>query len=396
MRKTLYKYLIAEQIAPLSVCFFGLSLILITGRLLQLTRYLFTSSVTFGDLLEVIAFAMPNLVLYALPMATLVGVLLAFVRLSSDNELIALRAAGVGFHQFLPAILSLLVITTLFSFFNAVYLMPSANRAFEMKLKSLGRSILPVLLREGTFIDTVPKVVFFFGSVDPAELKIEGIFVQDNRQPDIQVVIVADHARIAYPPDLSQLIFKISKGVITRVSDNLKSAQAIAFKTYDLALSMDEMFGESSGFKKGRKEMSLSELFEVIREQGPQRDLSLSLEVHRRLALPFSCLLLGLVGAPLGALFRQSGRMTGITVGLGVFLAYYIALSAGKGLGENGLLSPFLAVWLPNLLTALVAVCLWLKIQLEVPLGIKELLRNCHPQWQKLSGMHLFLRRRKS
>ena len=317
MKKTLYKYLIREQIVPLSVCFFGLTLILITGRLLQLTRYLFTSSLTVADLVALMAFAMPNLILYALPMATLVGVLLAFVRLNSDNELIAMRAAGIGFHQFFPGIISLLVVTTVFSFFNVLYLMPSANRAFEMKVKSLGRSILPVLLKEGTFIDIVPKIVFFFGSVDPGKLKIDGIFVQDNRQPEVGVVIVADHAQIAYPPDLSQLVFKISSGMITRVSDDMRNAQAIAFKNYDLALSLDELFGASSEFTKGRKEMTLSELVKRIREQGSDFDLSFSLEFHRRLALPFSCLLLGLVGAPLGAIFRQSGRMAGITLGLG-------------------------------------------------------------------------------
>jgi lipopolysaccharide export system permease protein len=387
MKRTLHKYLITEQIAPLSVCFFGLSLILIMGRLLQLTRYLFTSSLTASDLLEIMAYAMPNLILYALPMSALVGVLLAFVRLNSDNELIALRAAGVGFHQFLPGILCLLALVTLFSYFNAIYLMPSANRAFEIKLKSLGRSILPLILKEGTFINAVPKVVFYFGSVDPANLKIEGVFVQDNRQPDIQVVIVADHAQIATPSDASQLIFKISDGMITRVSDNMKSSQAIAFKNYDLALSMSELLGESPGFRKGKKEMTLGELMEVMQKHGPEHDLSYSLEYHRRLALPFSCLLLGLAGAPLGALFRQKGRMSGITVGLGVFLAYYIALSAGKGLGENGLISPFLAVWLPNLLTALGVVLLWLKIQREIPLGIGGLFSNWQFPWQKISGV---------
>ncbi len=384
MKKTLFKYLMREQIVPLSVCFFGLSLILITGRLLQLTRYLFTSSLTLRDLFEVMAFAMPNLVLYALPMASLVGVLLAFVRLNSDNELIALRAAGVGFHQFFPGIVSLLLITTVFSFLNALWFMPSANRAFEIKLKSLGRSILPVLLREGTFIDSVPKIVFFFGSVDPASLKIEGIFVQDNRQPDVRVAIVADRAHIAFPPDLSQLIFKISHGMITRVSDDLKNAQAIAFKNYDLALSMDELFGAASGFTKGRKEMTLSELSERIRDQGAEHDLSFALELHRRFALPLSCLLLGLVGAPLGALFRQSGRMAGMTMGLGVFLAYYVVLSAGKGLGENGLISPFLAVWLPNLLTALAAAGLWVKVQREVPLSIGNYPVKWQWVWRKL------------
>jgi lipopolysaccharide export system permease protein len=396
MKKTLYKYLIGEQFTTLSVCFFGLSLILVTGRLLQLTRYLFTSSVTVGDLLEIMAFAMPNLILYALPMATLVGVLVAFARLNSDNELVALRAAGIGFHQFLPAILSLLVITTLFSFFNALYLMPSANRAFEIKIKSLGRSILPLLLKEGTFIDAIPKVVFFFKSVDPANLKIEGILVQDSRQPDIQAVIVADHATIAFPSDGSQLIFKISNGIITRVADDHKTTQAIAFKNYDLALSMNELFGESSEFRKGKKEMTLSELLEIIQEGGPRYDLSLSLELHRRLALPFSCLLLGLVGAPLGAMFRQSGRMAGLTVGLGVFLAYYIALSAGKGLGENGLISPFLAVWLPNLLTAMVAVSLWVKIQREIPAGVWDIRRRWQSLRQRLAMTHHSSERRQS
>lgn len=396
MKKTLYKYLIREQLVPLSVCFFGLSLVLITGRLLQLTRYLFTSSVTARDLLEIMAFAMPNLVLYALPMATLVGVLLGFVRLNSDNELIALRAAGVGFHQFFPAIISLLLVTTLFSFFNVLYLLPSANRAFEMKLKSLGRSILPVLLKEGTFIDVVPKIVFFFGSVDTANLRIEGIFVRDSRQPEVGVVIVADHAQIAYPPDLSQLIFKISSGMITRVSDDLKNAQAVAFKNYDLALSMDELFGASAGFTKGRREMTLSELGASMRDQGPEYELSFALEFHRRLALPLSCLLLGLVGAPLGALFRQSGRMAGITLGLGVFLTYYIVLSAGKGLGENGFISPFLAVWLPNLLTTAVAALLWVKVQYEIPLGIGNFCRNHQFPRQKLPGIPYSFRHPKS
>jgi lipopolysaccharide export system permease protein len=232
--------------------------------------------------------------------------------------------------------------------------------------------------------------------VDPVNLKIEGVFVQDNRQPDVGVVIVADHAQIAYPSDLSQLIFKISSGMITRVSDDLRNAQAIAFKNYDLALSMDELFGASAGLIKGRKEMTLSELAQSIREQGPNNDLSLSLEFHRRLALPFSCLLLGLVGAPLGALFRQSGRMAGMTLGLGVFLTYYIVLSAGKGLGENGILSPFLAVWLPNLLTAMVAIFLWVKMQFEIPLKVGEIWRNWHYYWQKLLGTHSFLKGRKS
>jgi lipopolysaccharide export system permease protein len=368
MKKTLFFYLIKEQLVPLSICFFGLCLILVTGRLLQLANYLFTSSVTLFDLLSLMALAMPSLILYTLPMAALMGTLLAFVRLNSDNELIALRAAGIAFQQLLPGIASILLAATFFSLLNSVYLMPSANRAFEVKLRALGRSLLPALLKEGTFIDVIPNLVLFFNSVDSTTLQIKGIFVEDRRQPDIRLAIVADRGQISSPRDSTQLLFKVADGVITRVADDLKNAQAISFRDYDLTLNMDAILGESTAFKKGRKEMSMSELLEIIRHPTEKRDLSFDLEFHRRLAVPLSCLLLGLVGPPLGALFRQSGRMAGVTMGLAIFLGYYIVLSGGKGLGENGLIPPFLAIWLPNLLTVVVVWCLWRKLTMETPL----------------------------
>ncbi|MGA7878679.1 MAG: LptF/LptG family permease [Desulfoferrobacter sp.] len=118
MKPTLYKYLVKEQFTPLLTCLLGLSLVLVTGQLIQLIRYLFSTSVSFLGLIEVIGLAMPQLVLYALPMATIMGVLLGFIRLNGDNEIIALKAAGVSFRQFLPAVLSVLILTSVFSLAN--------------------------------------------------------------------------------------------------------------------------------------------------------------------------------------------------------------------------------------------------------------------------------------
>lgn len=395
MKKTLYSYLIKEQAAPLSLCFFGLCLFLVTGRLLQLTQYLFTSSLTFLDLLAIMAFAMPSLVLYALPMSALLGTLLGFLRLNSDNELIALRAAGVSFLQFVPSILSVLLLTTLLSLFNSIALMPYANRAFEVKLQTLGRSILPALLKEGTFIDAVPKVLFFFDGVDPKNMSIRGIFVEDSRQPEVRAVIVADHGQIYFPREGGHLVFKVFDGIITRVSDDYKSAQAIAFKSYDITLNLDAIFGQSSGFRIGRKEMTMGELLDRMQQETEPRDLNFALEFHRRIALPFSTLLLGLIGAPLGGLFRQRGRLAGVTIGLGVFLTYYIMLSAGKGLGENGLLPPSLALWLPNLFMSTMAAYLWLKIQRETPWLSGRVLEMFSTGKDRLHRMRASLKRHK-
>lgn len=372
MKKTLYLYLVEEQLIPCFVGFLGLTVILLTGRLLQLTRYLFTSSLTVSDLIELMAYALPKLMLFALPMATLMGVLLAFVRLSSDNELIALRAAGVPSTQFLPAVISVVLLATTLSYCNTIYLIPSSSQAFEHKLKSIGKVSLPAFLKEGTFIDIVPNLVFFFKSVDAADLSIEGVFAQDQRQQDVRLVIVAQRAQILVPKALNQLIFKMSDGIITRVPDSLKDAQAITFKSYDLTLSLDELFSGAGKGGKGKRLMTLSELREAAYDnpQGPQKAiLPYALEFHQRLALPLACFFLGLIGPPLGALFRQRSRMTGITLGLIIYLTYYVVLSAGKGLGEGGLIPPSMAIWTPNAACCLLALYLWVKMHRETPMG---------------------------
>jgi len=374
MKKTLYRYLIKEQIVPMSVCILGLTLVLITGRLLQLLRYLFASSITFFDILELMLLAMPKLMLYALPMASLLAVLLAFLRLNSDNELIAFRAAGISFCQFFPVVLAVLLFVTAASYLNTVLVIPFATTAFESKLRSLARAGLPVLMKEGAFINTIPRMVFFFRSVNPEKLSIDGVFLEDHREPRVHATIVAEHAAIAYSRDQNQLVFRISNGIITRVGDDMKDAQAVSFKAYDLTLSLDELFGIRDKISKSRGQMTLMELLQKIKETAkmPGPRVHFALEFQQRLALPLSCLLLGLVGAPLGALFRGRSRMTGVTLGLGVFLTYYIILSAGRGLGENRIISPFMAMWAPNILTLAAAAYFWFKIQRETPFGLAD------------------------
>jgi lipopolysaccharide export system permease protein len=376
MRKTLYTYLVREQAVPVLICLAGVSFVLITGQLLQLMRILFASSCSLKDIGQIVLFALPKLFLYSGPMAALLGVMLAFVRLNGDNELIAFRAAGTGFIDFLPPVLMILVFATLLSFFNALYVIPISNSAFELKLKSLGRASIPALLKEGTFISAIPKLVFFFRSVDHSDLSIKGVFLQDQRQPNEKVTITAEKAQIIIPPDSGRITFRIANGVITRTAHDLKDAQALAFKSYDFALSMDEITGAAKQAVKSKREMNLTEIYQQVKASAKGRpQVYWSLEFHHRLAFPSACLLLGLLGPPLGSLFRQRSRMTGVTIAVGIFLAYYVILSAGKGLGENEVISPFVAVWTPNLLSLVLAVYLWVKMHRETPFSITPLVR---------------------
>jgi len=358
---------------PVLICLAGVCFVLVTGQLLQLLRILFASSCSMKDLAEILLLAMPRLLLYATPMSILLGVMLAFVRLNSDNELTAFRAAGISFLGFLPPVLVVLTIATALSFINAICVIPVTNHAFESKLRSLGRTTIPTLLKEGIFISNIPNLVFFFRSVDRTDYSIKGVFLQDQRQPEEKVTIVAESAQLVIPHDSSTITFKLANGMITRAAKNLLDAQAVAFKNYEFILTMDEIMGAEKGGRK-RSEMSLAEIYEQVHKATNTKTLVWwSLEMHQRIAFPSACMLLGLLGPPLGAVFRQRSRMTGVTIGIGIFLIYYIMLSAGRGLGENNLIPPFFAVWTPNLLSLLLVIYLWTKLFRETPFYISLL-----------------------
>ncbi len=350
------------------ICLAGTVFVLITGQLIQLMRILFASSCSLKDITELILFAMPRLIMYAAPMAALLGVMLAFVRLNSDNELVAFRAAGTGFLGFLPPVLGVLILVSILAFINAFWVLPVANHAFEMKLRSLGRSSIPSLLEEGVFISAIPKLVLFFRSVDRSDYTIKGIFIQDQRQPNEKVTIAAESAQVDIPSDSHAITFRLSNGMITRAANDLKDAQAVAFKNYDFILSMDEIMGAADNTARERSEMSLAEIYNRMKNAVDKATFVFwSFELHQRIAFPSACLLLGLLGPPLGSFFRQRGRMTGITIGVGIFLTYYVLLSAGRTFGESNLVSPFFAVWTPNLLSFVLAVYLWTKMHRETP-----------------------------
>ncbi len=363
MGTTLYRYVLKEQLIPFTLAAFGMSFVLIAARLLQLARYLFNTSISFVDLLLLMLFILPKILIFTLPMAALMASVLAFVRMSGDNELTALHSAGVSIYQLLPALITMVTVVTCISYINTLMIVPKANRAFELKLKSLGKATVPLLMREGIFIDALPNLVFFFRSADASNMTIRGFFVEDQRHPQARATIVAEEASIFMDSDLDHLVFQIKNGIITHVPDDHKGAHAVSFKTYDLSLSLDELIGGSQEISHHRNNMTAMELWHQSKheETSERRAASFRIEFHRRLALPFSCLILGLLGAPLGIASRHKSRMTGMALGVALFLGYYVMLTAGKGLAENFIIPPFVAAWGPNAVCALPAIVLWMR-----------------------------------
>ena len=125
------------------------------------------------------------------------------------------------------------------------------------------------------------------------------------------------------------------------------------FSIYDVNLNLKMAAGEGEkATAKKSKEMTVWELSESIKNSGLKETAirELSIEFHKKLSIPLSCVIFGILGIPLGMRKNRSGKSKGFTVGLFVVLIYYMLQLFGEGLGETGKLPPAIGVWAPNVI----------------------------------------------
>jgi lipopolysaccharide export system permease protein len=144
----------------------------------------------------------------------------------------------------------------------------------------------------------------------------------------------------------------------------------IDFQEYNLRVALTSVGGATA---KGEGEMTLMELLHPPQQTGAKQRLSMLLEFHSRLALPFACFVFMLLAMPLGIQNKRSGKAAGFSLSIGILLLYYITLSAFKALGQKEMLTPLFACWAPNLLFLLLAAYLFMTAASEQPLPFATL-----------------------
>jgi lipopolysaccharide export system permease protein len=179
---------------------------------------------------------------------------------------------------------------------------------------------------------------------------MEGVFVFDDRDPDLSSTIIAKQGRISSDQKNMSLNLHLTDGASSMVSKDLDSSRMMRFNSYDVNVELSDIMKKFSSRTKREREMSLSEIRDNLKKlkKGTTRHNIFTIAFQRKFTVPFSCLLLGIIGLPLGLMMRLRGRSWGIALSIFVFVVYYILLSAGESLGETGSLNPVFAMWMPN------------------------------------------------
>ena len=157
------------------------------------------------------------------------------------------------------------------------------------------------------------------------------------------------------------------------------TTETITFETYELRLNLGGSGGKGGILARDQSEMPMDELWQttdVMRADGDRRYPEYSMEVHRRLAIPLACLVLGLIAVPLGLQVKVKGRNWGIIMGLIVFMVYYLLVTAARTFADSGFYPPALGMWVPNVLLGGVAVSMIRRSQKEQPIVLLSLLNR--------------------
>ena len=363
----LYRYLILEILSPFGVGLLGFTSIVFLGRMMKVTQMIVVKGVGLIDVLKTVAFMLPYLLVFTLPMAATVGILLAMTRLTVDQEMIAMKTAGLSYGQLLPPVLGFSLVVGLLTLGLTVFASPWGQQATKDLMKDVVKRRADMGIQEQTFNTDFNGMTLFVNHVVRKGGHLEGVFVYDLRDPENPLTVYAENGDLIYDRDQETMLMQLYDGRIMRWGTEPHRWQTLEFKTYKLPL---EVFKFALKGDKSESEMSLGELWETIAKQPRGSDLSnrALVELNQRFAMPVGAVLLCLMAMPLGLSPRQHGRTWGLILGLVVFFVYYILFTASWRLAVNARIDPGLAPWLSNFLFIWVALYLWRRTVRELPL----------------------------
>lgn len=364
------RYILRELLPPFAMSLVFFLFVFLMRQILDITNMIVNYQVSAVAFLMMIFYSMPYFMVYVIPMSVMMSVLLTSLRMSNDNEIVALKAGGVSLYRLLPPIGLFAVVTFLLTVWMAIYGLPWGTMSYKQVALNVARSNFNIGLKENRFNDSFSGVVFYVKHIDFKTRKLIDVFIEDSREKEISSTVVAPQGMFLGGGDSGSIVLRLDNGVINQVDIKDRSAHTIRFKNYDIRLDLKRALSHYQERSKDENEMSLSELIHYIRtaKKKDKHYFTILMTLHRKFSIPFACIALALLAVPLGIQTESSRRSAGLGIGLVSFLLYYLLLSAGSLLSEARICSPAVGMWTPDLVMGGLGVYLYIRVANDHPI----------------------------
>ncbi|MBI4727546.1 LptF/LptG family permease [candidate division TA06 bacterium] len=376
------RYLLREHLAPFFFALAVTTFILLMDKLFELIDLLIGKRVTGLVVFKIFALSLPSILALTVPMAVLVAVLMTFGRISGDNELTALKSAGLPLARLLLAPVLASIILTIGLYFFTDRVLPEANHSLKNTFMAISSAKPTLRLKENTFVSDFTGYNILVGKVDAGNSRLHKITIYESVPNGYPRTIIADEGQLTMMSKQNVLRLELWRGQIHEAdASDPRTYHKMDFNTHVINLPLDPATVQTVRAQRGDREMTsqmmraqIAQIEQTIapvktqladsarlsfwqKEQFKQdihnktSDIRrYQVEVQKKLAIPFACLVFVFLGAPLGALTRRGSMGASIGLALGFFVLYYLALVGGEELADRQIMSPWLAMWAANII----------------------------------------------
>ena len=428
--RTLSRYILGQQVAPFLFGVFIIMFILILDFLYKNLEILIGKGVPVLVSLELLLLSMGWMMVMAIPMAVLIATLISFMRMTSDNEIVAMKTGGLSLTSIAKPVLIAAAVLSFLMIPVHNYVVPETNHRLANLLVSIHRKKPALQLRDGVFMNELKGYSILVNKSRGRE--IEGVTISKLDRGRPAQTIRAERGEIFFAEDGNTLVLKLYNGEIHDV-DPKDPKRYLRMSFNEHTLNIPDAGTELIRMERehrGEREMSISDLRgeirairrkivllddevdKVIRESAAELEQfyrlhtgggdasksvrgamaiisstldklrsiesrvnshrrqirSMSVEVHKKVALSFACIVFVIIGVPIGVRTRDASAGAGMVVSILFFAVYYAFLKVGENLADRGFMPPALSMWAANIVLGALGVWLFVRANRELPM----------------------------
>jgi len=349
--RILTRYILREVVSHALIGGAVFTFVLFTRDLGHILELVVRNSAPLPSVAEIFFFTVPVVLTYTIPMGVLVGILIGLSRLAADSEVTAMRASGLGVWTFLRVISIFVLVAWLLALGNSVYLAPRSLAALGQLQNRLKSSQVSFEVQPRVFYEGFPKIVLYVQDVKAMSggALWKGVFLADLSDPSSPRISLAREGLLV-SQGADTLDLHLTKGS-THETDpkNPDQYQISTFQTTDIPIRIPAAQNSREHEPASLGEMKVADLFHSAQTGDPVTRRWHLIEYHRRLALPTACIVLALVGIPLGLSSKKGGKSSGFVLTILLVFLYYSISLIGVSFARQGRLSPAAGVWLADL-----------------------------------------------
>jgi len=376
LNKKIYLYIFKEIVQILLLSIFVLTFIMVISRIGQLTDLIINKGVEIKDILLLIVYSSPPYLTFTLPMSFLLSTIVVLGRLSTENEVLALKASGINLkYLFIPVVLIGFLISFL-GVLNTVILLPNSGNLFRQTLINVVKKGITIEDREGIFNDNIPGVVIYIDKVDKDNKRLSGILVSDDRDRDIKQMISANRGIIHLDPVTLDLNFLLEDGNLHRWEKKKDIYRNLYFKQYTFSMNLEKNVPQNVPLRKRPYEMDTKELKKAMINASALDRYDIMLEIFKKFSIPLSSISFMFLAVPLGIRRRVEGKFSGILYSLLLFILYYVLMAFTENMGKTLGVPAFITSFMPNIVVILIGLGFLRNLNFEEYTTISEKIRH--------------------